>query len=370
MMGMDESFASARTSTLLIGKVGQVISGAHSPGWKIVRILNSSRLSHLFLAVLCVLQAHAAHAASVANDELEAVSADLALGRANDAISRLGSSLATNPGNAEAHNLLCRVYYQEQRWDDAIHECETAVQLAPLDSGYHLWLGRAYGEKADSIHSIKAYGLAKKVHSEFERAVQLESGNVDALYDLGEFYADAPGIVGGGKKKAQDVAHALDQYEPAQANQLRGHLAEKDKNYSLAETEFKASVEASKEPANAWLALASFYSRRQQWDQMLKALHAGIDADARAASPHGPTLVDGATILSHSNQEPQLAIQLLRLYLESPNKSEDSPAFRVQAQLGRLLEQQGDHEGSRQQIEAAAALARDYHPARPKTASQ
>jgi tetratricopeptide (TPR) repeat protein len=258
------------------------------------------------------------------------------------------------------------VYYQEERWDDAIRECETAVKLVPLDSGYHLWLGRAYGEKADSIHSIKAYGLAKKVRDEFERAVQLNGGNVDALADLGEFYTAAPGIVGGGKKKAQGVVQVLQRYGPVQADQLKGRLAEKDKNYSLAEAEFKAAVSASEQSADAWMALASYYARRQQWDPMLQALHSGIDADAKAAQPHGPALVDAANILTRSSQEPQLAIQLLRLYLDSPNKSADSPAFRVHAQLSRLLEQQGDHEGARQQSEAATALASQYHSTPPK----
>ena len=125
--------------------------------------------------MLCVWQPGAADAASIPNNALDPVTADLAAGRADDAISRLNLSLTAQPADAEAHNLLCRVYYQEQRWDDAIHQCEAAVQLAPQDSQYHLWLGRAYGEKADAIHSIKAYGLAKKVHSEFERAVQLDT---------------------------------------------------------------------------------------------------------------------------------------------------------------------------------------------------
>lgn len=325
-----------------------------------------STVSLLLLALSCVAQAQAADTASNPENVLESITADLTAGRADDAISRLSSSLAANPGNAEMHNLLCRVYYQEELWNDAIHECETAVKLTPLDSGYHLWLGRAYGEKASKINSIKAYGLAKKVRDEFERAVQLESGNVDALSDLGEFYTAAPGIVGGGKNKAQDLAQTLEKYEPAEACQLKGRLAEKDKNYTFAETEFKAAIEASKEPANAWMTLASFYSRRRQWNQMLQALHAGIDADAAAARPHGPALVDGASILSRNNQQPQLAIQLLRLYLASPNKSADSPAFRVHAQLSRLLEQQGDHAEAQQEIEAATALAHEYHPALPK----
>jgi tetratricopeptide (TPR) repeat protein len=331
-----------------------------------VRILHALPLCCLLLGLLCVLQPGPAHAASINSNALDPVTADLTAGRADDAIARLNSSLSEKPADAEAHNLLCRVYYQEQRWDDAIHQCEAAVQLAPLDSGYHLWLGRAYGEKADSIHSIKAYGLAKKVRSEFERAVQLDNKNVDALSDLGEFYTAAPGIVGGGKNKAQAVVQALEALEPAQGHQLKGLLAEKDKNYPLAESEFKAAVEASGQAPDAWMSLASYYARHKQWNQMLQALHAGIDADAKAAKPHGPALVDGAGILGRSHQEPQLAVQLLGLYLASPNQSADSPAFQVHAQLSRLLEQQGDHAEAQRHIEAAAALAHEYHPVAPR----
>jgi Flp pilus assembly protein TadD len=327
-----------------------------------VRILYFSTLSHVLLVALCLLQGRAAHPSPISKDELQPVRVDLTAGRADDAISRLNSSLAGNPGDAEAHHLLCRVYSQEERWDEAIRECETAVRLSPQDSGYHLWLGRSYGEKASSINSIEAYGLAKKVRDEFERAVQLDSGNVDALCDLGEFYTAAPRIVGGGKKKAQVVAQTLELYEPAQAHQLKGRLAEKDNNYALAETEFKAAIETSRQPATAWMELASFYSRHGQSDQMLQALHAGIDADAKAEMPHGPALVDGASLLSRTHREPQLAIQLLRLYLTSPNQSADSPAFRVHVQLSRLLEQQGDQAAALQQIEAATTLAREYHP--------
>ena len=331
-----------------------------------MRILYSAMLSYLLLGG-CVLQAWAANPASPPKDRLAPVRADLTMGRADDAISRLHLLLSANPENAEAHNLLCRVYYQEEQWDDAIGECETAVKLAPLDSEYHLWLGRAYGEKARNIHSIKAYELAKKVRSEFARAVELDSGNADALSDLGEFYAAAPGIVGGDKRKAQDMARALEKHEPAQAYQLQGFLAEKNRNYALAEFEYKAAVEASSQPAEAWMDLAAFYSRRRKRKQMLQAVRAGIDADRKAAKPHGPALVDGAALLSRNNEEPQLAIQLLRLYLASPNQSADSPAFQVDVQLSRLLEQQGDLAGARQQFEAAAALAREYHPAMPTT---
>ena len=114
------------------------------------------------------------------------------------------------------------------------------------------------------------------------------------------------------------------------------------------------------------MTLSSYYARRKQWDQMLEALHTGMDADAKAAKPHGPALVDGAGILSRHQREPQLATQLLQLYLSSPNQSADAPAFQVHVQLSRLLEQQGDHAGAQQHIEAAALLAHDYHPVAPR----
>jgi lipopolysaccharide biosynthesis regulator YciM len=294
---------------------------------------------------------------------LPEVDADLAAGRADAAITHLQASLATDAGNAEAHHLLCRVYYEEGRWDDAIKECEAAVKLAPSESNYHLWLGRAYGEKADAIHSIKAFGLARKTRGEFEHAVQLDGSNADALSDLGDFYVEAPGIVGGGKQKAQGVAQSLQAHNPAQADQIQARLAEKDKNYSLAEQNFKAAVEASHHSPDAYITLAEFYARRQQWDKMLDAVRAGIDADARSTKPYGPALVDAASLLSRTQHEPQLAVQLLKQYLASENKSADAPAFRVHAQLGRLLQQQGDPVGAQKEMEAATALARDYHPA-------
>lgn len=326
-----------------------------------IRVVHFRRLLFILLSVFCLSQAQATDIASTP-ENVQRVTADLSAGKADDAIARLRSSLLANPQDAEAHNLLCRVYYQEERWDDAINECEAAVQLVPQNSEYHLWLGRAYGEKADSVHSIKAYSLAKKVRAEFERAVQLDSGNLDALSDLGEFYTAAPRIVGGGKKKAQDVARALEQNHPVEAHQLEASLAEKDKNYAVAEIEFKAAVEASKEPADAWMTLASFYSRRHQTGLMLEAVHAGIDADSKATKPHGPALVHGAAILSEYKNEPRLAIHLLDLYLDSPNKSPDLPAFQVHSALSRLLQQQGDDLGAQKQIEAAKALASAYHP--------
>jgi predicted Zn-dependent protease len=86
---------------------------------------------------------------------------DLDFGRADSALQRLGTVLSQNPSDAEAHNLRCRVFYQEEQWDAAIADCGAAVQQAPGESNFHLWLGRAYGQKAAHASLMSAYALAR-----------------------------------------------------------------------------------------------------------------------------------------------------------------------------------------------------------------
>src|SRR5215469_931950 len=105
-------------------------------------------------------------------------------GQANRALATLNQQLAANPRDAEAHNLLCRVFYQEERWDNAIPECERAVAVDPRNSNYQLWLGRAYGQKADHSSFVTAATLAPKVRVAFEKAVQLDPRNIQARCDL------------------------------------------------------------------------------------------------------------------------------------------------------------------------------------------
>jgi tetratricopeptide (TPR) repeat protein len=104
--------------------------------------------------------------------------AALQQGRVDDAITLLHARLATQPDDAEAHQLLCRVYYAEESEDEAIAECEQAVANASWNSANQMWLGRAYGMKA-SHALLTALPLAKKVRGEgppVARADRTEAG--------------------------------------------------------------------------------------------------------------------------------------------------------------------------------------------------
>ncbi len=188
------------------------------------------------------------HAGALTAEARASVQADMRTGKADDALQTLHAAIAKEPGDAEAHALLCRVFYSEERWDDAVSACQQAVALAPDNSDDHLWLGRAYGEKADRISRasfVAAFNLGKKVRAEFETAVRLDPGNVAALADLGEFYTEAPSIIGGGLGKAEAVAVKLDSRDRARAEVLRAGIARERKDFAAAEQHYRAAVAAA-----------------------------------------------------------------------------------------------------------------------------
>lgn len=283
----------------------------------------------------------------------------LAAGRVDDAVQTLEQRIQKSPADAESYNLLCRAYFMLEEWERGIPACERARSLDPQNSRYELWLGRIYGEKADHVIFLTAVGMAKKVRTAFERAVELDPGNWEARTDLAEFYLEAPGILGGGKDKALAQADAIMPLNPGMGHWVLGRIAEKNKDDASAEQEFRAAVTASRSGARAWLDLASFLRRSKRFDEMEDALR------NLESSPldHPPALIDGANMLLRTGRNLPLAVRLLRRYF-SNGPVEEGPAFKAHDLLGQLLEKQGDRAAAAAEYRTALALARNYTRAR------
>jgi tetratricopeptide (TPR) repeat protein len=277
----------------------------------------------------------------------------LAQGRIDEAIQVLENQNAHSP-DAEAYNLLCRAHFMLEEWDRGIPFCERARTLDPKSSLYELWLGRIYGEKADRAGFMSAAGLAKKVRTAFERAVELDPSNWQARTDLAEFYVEAPGIVGGGKDKARQQADALMPLNPARSHWVAGRIAEKNKDAANAELEYRAAVAVSHSAVREWVDLAIFYRHANRLHDMEQALR-----HLESAPLDRPeSLMDGASLLLRTNRDPAFAIRLLRQYLASP--VEEGPAFKAHDLLGQLLEKQGDPKAAAEEYKAALSLAHSY----------
>lgn len=280
----------------------------------------------------------------------------LSTGQMNDLIGSL-----MNRNDAESYHLLSRAYYATEQWDEAIKNGERAVNLRSDDSQYHLWLGRAYGQKAAEIgNPLSAAGLARKAKNEFERAVELNPANISARADLSEYYVEAPSIMGGGLAKARNQASAVQNLDPAAADWIRAIAAEKEKKYGDAEGSLKAAIASAQNPAQYWISLASFYRQRGRLDDMQSAISSAL---GHAKHP-AVTYYDAASELLQSGRNYPAAVQYVRTYLGSGALVEDAPAFRAHYLLGQIYEKSGDKAKASAEYQAALSLASGFSPAR------
>ena len=279
-------------------------------------------------------------------------------GKVDETLAALQARIQANPGDAEAHNLMSRVYLQIEHWDEAIRAAEKAVKLKPDSSEYHQWLGRAYGLKAQVIGPIGAFNLVRKVKAEFERAVSLSADNLSARADLAEFYTEAPSIMGGDKTKARQLADYVGQRDPAQGHYMRARIEEK-RSKADAEKELKAAIAESRNPTEYWIGLAAFYVRSGRLDEMQATVER-----AQGLAPHDPNvLFTGSSLLLRGGRDFPGAVQMLLSYIAAGNVIEDGPLFQAHYVLGQLLEKRGNSEGAAREFRASLALASQYKPA-------
>lgn len=280
----------------------------------------------------------------------------VAEGRADEAIRELRPLAAGN--NAEAYNLLGRVYYQLGNWNEAVRNCERAAQINPQNPEYQLWLGRAYGEKANAAGPLSAFGLARKSVAAFEAAHRLDRHNPEIARDLGEYYVSAPSIVGGGMDKASALAQEMTPVSPALASWIYGMAAAKQNNPAEAERRYQEAIRYDHESAESILNLARFYRGRKQPARFDEAVRRALQSHHVRPEDH----YDAAELMLRMERTLPEAAQQMRLYLQGRH-AEGAPVFRAHALLGDILAKMGDSNGAINEYRAALALAGGYRPA-------
>lgn len=166
-----------------------------------------------------------------------------------------------------------------EKWDAAVEAGEMAVKAAPESSEAHLWLGRAYGQKAQRASILSQMGLAKKCRKEFEKAVALDPKNADARVDLIQYYANAPGMVGGGMDKARVEVKALDSLDPARGALMNGYVLAREKKPVEAEAEYRRAVSLKPEDATMHWRFGRFLDRAGKKDEAKASFREALRLD-------------------------------------------------------------------------------------------
>jgi len=291
---------------------------------------------------LAIPWASTARARAVQDGGLEAGRRAYELSDYEKAITILQDAAAKNPRDGEVLLLLAKSHLELRQFDPAIKNAEKAVAVAPENSVYHEWLGRAFGEKASKSSWFSALSLARKAQQEFETAVRLNQKNYSAFQALIEFDCAAPGIAGGGEDKALPKIRQLSAMDEAEGHYAAGNCRLQKKDYPAAEAEFDKALVNARSPELIF-DIGDYALKRNQPQRLLAVVDAG-----QRVSPSDPRAnFYRATALILQKQKPDQAESLLREYLKVAPRRTGYPRLSVAHNwLGRLFENQNNRDAA------------------------
>lgn len=235
--------------------------------------------------------------------------------------------------DAEANFLIGRNYFMLGDYKRAADSLQKAIGSQPSNAEYADWLGKIYGRRAEVANPLLAPGWAIKARQAFERSVELDPKNSEALDDLFDYYIEAPGFLGGGYEKAAGIARKIAAVDPPEGHSAEARLAQKRKEYGSAESDLRQAIEADPRSPGHRIALAQLLVRqgrtRESDDILLTAMK---------EQPGTVRLwFARADMLIQQKRNPEEAKALLEKYTHATLTVDDPP----REQALRLLKQVG-----------------------------
>jgi tetratricopeptide (TPR) repeat protein len=281
-------------------------------------------------------------------------------GRIFEARELLESLTAQNEKISEAWFYLGRIAQSENRLNDAEKYFKRAIKLDEFRSPYHHWLGRIYGMQAINASVFRQPFLARNSRRSFETAVELDPDNIEARFDLVQFYIVAPGIVGGSSGKAYEHAEAIKQRDSIRGHGAYGFIYSREDEFDKAEREFIAARDL--EPANPdpyyWLGF--LYVRMENYSAAFDQLDTLISYNPELM----PAYYQYGRIAALSGERIERGMKYLEKYLgHSPAGNEPSHAW-AHVRLGELYDKIDEADRAREHYKKALTLDPDLKPAR------
>ena len=296
--------------------------------------------------------------------------------------------VAANPKDAQAAHLLSCAKLAFGDLDAALELAERAVALEPGNSKYHLQLALVNGRKANKASVFSAMKLGGRYKTEVQKAVELDPKNLDARWELMEFYDHAPGIVGGDRQKARATADEIMRLNTAKGYLALAEAAEAGKQFAEAEGYYRKAAEADAKNYSAQMASAWFYlsDNQKKYDVAEKYARQAIaldpgrsagysaiaavcvreerwrDLDALLAQAEenvpddlSPAFQAARDLLLADKDAPR-AERYLRKYLAQEPEGHAPPLSRAHWRLGQALEKQGRKPEAITEMETALRL--------------
>lgn len=239
--------------------------------------------------------------------------------------------LDRHTSDAPTNFLIGRNYLMMGEFKKSTEFLLKATEAEPKNSEYMDWLGRAYGKRAETSNPLFAPGLASKARQAFERSVDLDPKNQDALGDLFDYYLEAPGFLGGGMDKALGVAGKTGTIDPAEGYFEKAKVAQKRKEYELAEDHFHRAIAIGPKEVGhliAWARFLAMQGRIRESDAVFEEAQTADPTAARVWFARADVLISQKRNLNEAKA-------LLEKYVSASISVDDPPKDEAR----RLLKQ-------------------------------
>lgn len=237
-------------------------------------------------------------------------------------------------GDPAASALTGKAWFMLGDYRKSAEAYERAVAANSHSSEYYHWLGKAYGRRAETSNPLSAPMLASKARQNFEKAVELDSRNLEAVNDLFSYYLEAPGFLGGGLDKAAVLAEKIKALDPIEYHYDMALLSEKRKEFKSAEFHFRSAWDMAPKSVGRAIDLAKFLSKQGRLQESEV-----IFAQAEKLNPNNPRLMfERASAYVRAKQNLGTAKQLLEKYLQSSLTPDDPPRSEAQKLLKQAVQ--------------------------------
>jgi tetratricopeptide (TPR) repeat protein len=243
-----------------------------------------------------------------------------------------------------------RTALQETDYPTAIQSFERAIELDDANADHHYWLGRALSEVAPRVSKFKLPMMARRVMKEMERAVALDSAHVDARVALAEFYAMAPGFMGGGKDKARAQAAVVTRQSAMRGAMVDAEIARQEKNWNAEQAAFERAIAVAPDSSSPYVGLADAFVRVEKAD----AAFVTIKRYATRRPDDRWTLYYTGRLAGTSGQQLDEGEKAMQEFLATPPKDITLPArARALYWFGKIAERRGNKLMARERYQAA-----------------
>jgi tetratricopeptide (TPR) repeat protein len=261
--------------------------------------------------------------------ELDRARQQFARAQYHEAIRTLAPAVSS--GDPAVQELIGRSWFMLAEYKKAQAAFEKAVEAQLGSSSLYHWLGKAYGRRAETSNPLSAPMLASKARQSFERAVELDPQNLEAVNDLFSYYMEAPGFLGGGIDKAEKLAGKIKTLDPVEYHYALAQIAEKRKDVRTAEHHFRQAFAMAPRSVGRAIDLARFLSNHGRLQES-----EAVFAQAEKIAPNAPRLLfEKASALVRAKKNLPEARTLLERYLRSPLTPDDPP----RSEAERLLKE-------------------------------